>query len=197
MKLTPKQQRFVEEYLIDLNATQAAIRAGYSEKTARSVGAENLTKPYIQEAIQKSMDDRSKRTGIKADDVLKELAHIAFDDIKNYLSFTPDAEAKYGVRIDIKDSDEIDTRNISEVSIGKDGFKFKLYDKDSALVNVGKHLGLFDPKFSFVEELSKSQIEKLKADTEFVKERTKLLKGVTKDTGLLESLIDAFNEANK
>ena len=50
-KLTPKQNRFVEEYLIDLCATRAAVRAGYSEKTARQIGSENLSKPAIQEAI--------------------------------------------------------------------------------------------------------------------------------------------------
>ena len=61
---TPKQARFVEEYLVDLNATQAAIRAGYSKKTARQVASENLTKPDIQEAIAAAQDDRSERTGI-------------------------------------------------------------------------------------------------------------------------------------
>lgn len=63
-KLRPKQARFVEEFLIDLNATQAAIRAGYSAKTARQVGSENLAKPYIQEAVQKAMAERSECTKI-------------------------------------------------------------------------------------------------------------------------------------
>lgn len=71
-KLTNKQQRFVEEYLIDLNATQAAIRAGYSERTARKIGCENLTKPDIEKAIQKAKSERSERTKIDADWVLKE-----------------------------------------------------------------------------------------------------------------------------
>jgi phage terminase small subunit len=145
-KLTDKQKLFAQEYLVDLNATQAAIRAGYSEKTARQIGQENLSKPYIQEAIQKAMDERSKRTEITADRVLQELAHIAFDDIKNYLDFYPDPDSKYGVSIDIKDSREIDTRNIAEISLGKDGFKFKNYCKDHALVNLGKHLKLFTDK---------------------------------------------------
>jgi len=69
-KLTPKQAVFVKEYLIDLNATQAAIRAGYSEKTAKEIAAENLTKPNISEAIQAGMAERSKRTEITADYVL-------------------------------------------------------------------------------------------------------------------------------
>jgi phage terminase small subunit len=74
--MTPKQQRFVEEYLIDLNATQAAIRAGYSAETARSIGSENLTKPDIQEAIATAMDERSKRTEITQDYVLQGICRI-------------------------------------------------------------------------------------------------------------------------
>lgn len=159
MSLTDKQEMFVKEYLVDLNATQAAIRAGYSKKTARKIGQENLTKPDIQAAIQKAMNERSKRVEITADRVLQELAHIAFDDIRNYLSFRtekqlvgydPDGEDgpepvyDYRQIIDIKDSETIDTRNVAEVSMSpKDGFKFKMYCKDHALVNLGKHLGMF------------------------------------------------------
>lgn len=73
MALTPKQQRFVDEYLIDLNATQAAIRAGYSEKTARAIGAENLTKPDIAAAIAEAKAKRSAQTGIDARWVLERL----------------------------------------------------------------------------------------------------------------------------
>ncbi len=65
--MTPKQQRFVDEYLIDLNATQAAIRAGYSKKTARAVGSENLTKPDIRAAVAEAQQARSERTKIGAD----------------------------------------------------------------------------------------------------------------------------------
>jgi len=71
-KLTAKQQRFVEEYLIDLNATQAAIRAGYSPESAKEIGCENLTKPNIKAAIDKAMAERSRRTGITQDRVLRE-----------------------------------------------------------------------------------------------------------------------------
>ena len=81
-KLTLKQQRFVEEYLVDFNATQAAIRAGYSEYTAYSIGCENLTKPNIQEFIQEEMNKRSKKTGITAEKILEELSKIAFFDIR-------------------------------------------------------------------------------------------------------------------
>jgi phage terminase small subunit len=69
-KLTPKQQAFVDEYLIDFNATRAAIKAGYSEKTAKEIGAENLTKPNIQQAISNVQRKRSERTEITQDYVL-------------------------------------------------------------------------------------------------------------------------------
>lgn len=70
-KLTAKQSMFVKEYLIDLNATQAAIRAGYSEKTAEVIGHENLRKPYIADAIQDAMDKRAERVESEADWVLR------------------------------------------------------------------------------------------------------------------------------
>lgn len=70
-KLTPKQQRFVDEYLIDLNATQAAIRAGYSAKTAQQTGSENLLKPVIADAVAKAQAERSERTEISQDYVIK------------------------------------------------------------------------------------------------------------------------------
>lgn len=77
MKLSDKQQRFCMEYLVDLNATQAAIRSGYSEKTARQIGTENLSKPAIQERIKALQADRSQRTQITSDDVISRLRNIA------------------------------------------------------------------------------------------------------------------------
>lgn len=74
MALTPKQERFVAEYLKDGNATRAAIAAGYSEKTARSTGAENLTKPDIAAAIAKAQSERTERTKIDIDYVIQRLA---------------------------------------------------------------------------------------------------------------------------
>lgn len=75
-KLTAKQGRFVEEYLIDLNATQAAIRAGYSAKTAYSIGQENLSKPEIAEAVCEANAQRSERTKIDADYVLQQAVKL-------------------------------------------------------------------------------------------------------------------------
>lgn len=76
MPLTAKQQRFVEEYLIDLNATQAAIRAGYSEKTARQIATKLLSKVYIQEAVNAGKLLRSQKTEIDAAWVLKKAAGL-------------------------------------------------------------------------------------------------------------------------
>ena len=79
-KLTNKQKRFCEEYLIDLNATQAAVRAGYSEKTADRIANQNLKKLEVQQYLQKLMQERSERTKISADDVVRELERIAMTD---------------------------------------------------------------------------------------------------------------------
>ena len=149
--MTPKQKRFVDEYLVDLNATQAAIRAGYSERTARITAAQNLTKPNIQSAIEKRIKDREKRTELSQDKVLKELAHIAFDDIKNYLTYWTDEEGQ--THVELKPSKEIDTRNVSEIQLENGKLKFKLYSKDNALVQLGRHLGMFNDKLNVTGEL--------------------------------------------
>jgi phage terminase small subunit len=88
--LTPKQQMFVREYLIDLNGTQAAIRAGYSAKTARQIAEETLSKPYIIEAVQAGMDRRAKKINLTGDDILANIARLAqkaedMDDTSNAL----------------------------------------------------------------------------------------------------------------
>lgn len=81
-KLTPKQQAFVDEYLIDLNATRAAIRAGYSEKAAQTIGAENMRKPLIKQAIQKVMDNKNSERIAKQDEVLELLTSFARGQIE-------------------------------------------------------------------------------------------------------------------
>lgn len=75
-KMTAKQQRFCDEYLIDLNATQAAIRAGYSKKTAGVIAAENLKKPYIAEYIEKRMAEKEEALIAQQDEVLKYLTSV-------------------------------------------------------------------------------------------------------------------------
>lgn len=95
MALTPKQERFVQEYLVDLNATQAAIRAGYSAKTASRIGPELLVKTCISEAIQKAMKKREKRTEVTQDYVIAKLREIAEKDASD----GPDSDLKYSSKI--------------------------------------------------------------------------------------------------
>ena len=140
--MTKKQKRFVEEYLIDLNATQAAIRAGYSPHTAKDIGCENLAKPNIAAAISQAMAERSRRTGINQDRVLQELARIGFAKITDIV----DPETAK-IRPDASDDD---LACIQSIKIKPNEFgterEVKLYDKKSALVDLGKHLGLFKDK---------------------------------------------------
>ena len=147
--MTKKQKRFVEEYLIDLNATQAAIRAGYSPHTAKDIGCENLAKPNISAAISLAMAERSKRTGINQDRVLQELARIGFAKITDVVN--PDT-AK--IR---PDASEDDLACIQSIKIKPNEFgterEVKLYDKKSALVDLGKHLGLFKDKMEITGDM--------------------------------------------
>ena len=94
-KLTAKQRRFCDEYLIDLNATQAAIRAGYSEKTAKSIGQENLTKPDIKEYIQKRMDEKEKDLIADQDEVLKYLTSVMRRELSEHVVVTVTEERSF------------------------------------------------------------------------------------------------------
>lgn len=93
--LTAKQQAFVAEYLIDLNATQAALRAGYSEKTAGAIGNENLKKHEIQEAISAARKKRAERTEVDQDYVIRKLKEIADKDASDMT----ESDLKYSNKI--------------------------------------------------------------------------------------------------
>ena len=144
-KLTPKQRQFVDEYLIDLNATQAAIRAGYSVRTAAEIGRQNLMKLEIQNAIWKVQAERSARTEITADRVVKELARIAFANPRKIFKWGPGG-------ITLLDSeqltdDEAAVSEVSETTTENGGsIKAKLHDKIKALDLLGRHLGMFVDK---------------------------------------------------
>lgn len=156
MALTAKQGRFVEEYLIDLNATQAAIRAGYSEKTARSQGQRLLTNVDIEAAISAAQAKRSERTGITQDRVMQELARIGFADIRKAVQWgvspaddssenaDPNGLNVYPVSLVPSEKVDDDTAAaITEVSLTAQGVKIKLADKLGALEKIGRHLGMF------------------------------------------------------
>ena len=95
MALTKRQKAFIQEYLVDLNATQAAIRAGYSIKTATKIASENLTKPDIQKAVQAALKAREKRTEVTQDYVIAKLREIVEKDASD----GPDSELKYANKI--------------------------------------------------------------------------------------------------
>lgn len=154
MALTAKQERFVEEYLVDLNATQAAIRAGYSEKTAHTIGHENLSKPEIATAIAEAKQERSKRTQVTQDRVVQELAKLGFADIRKAVTWgrSPDGQDQSGNPIwpiELVPSAEVDDDTaaaITEVSLTAQGVKLKLADKRAALETLLKHVsGADDP----------------------------------------------------
>lgn len=155
MKLTDKQNVFVAEYLIDLNATKAAIRAGYSEKNAFKIGSDLLQKSTIQAALQQRMKDREARTAITADRVLKELARIAFGDPRKVMVWGPK-----GVTLNDSESLTPDeaamVAEASETTSANGGsIKLKLNDRLKALELLGKHLGMFSDKLELSGSVSR------------------------------------------
>ena len=148
-ELTPKQQLFVNEYLVDLNATQAAIRAGFSEKTAREQGYRMFTNVRIQGAIQQGLKKKLSKPDNLSDRVISELTKIAMVDIKDFLKFDKDG-------VVLKNSDDVDGTMINEVSSRtieneteqgtnrRVNLKFKLHDKMKALEMLSKYLGLLN-----------------------------------------------------
>ena len=145
-KLTPKQQRFVEEYLVDLNATQAAIRAGYSPKTAGQIGERLLKKVEIQQALAERMKAREQRTEVTQDRVVKELAKIAFGDPRNVMSWGPSG-VKLKASTELTDDEAAFVSEVSETTTEHGGsLKLKTNDKLKALELLGRHLGMFKEK---------------------------------------------------
>ncbi len=131
-----RQRIFVHEFLVDLNASAAAKRAGYSPKTAHVTAIKILKKPLVQEAIFRAMQERVHRTDIEADRVLQELACIAFIDPKNLFN-------DEGVLREIVEMGGEVRRSISSFEVSSDGrVKVKFSDKVRALELLMKHLGM-------------------------------------------------------
>ena len=157
--LTPKQQRFVEEYLIDLNATQSAIRAGYSEKTAKVIAAQNLSKLNVQEAIEEAQSKRAEQTQIDAAYVLRRLVEIdqmdVLDIMDDQMKIRPVNEWPKVWRQYV-----VNLENL-ELSDGEGCFKkIKWPDKVKNLELLGRHVsvGAFKDK---VEHSGKLEIQSL------------------------------------
>lgn len=152
MALTPKQATFVREYLVDLNATRAAERAGYSPKTAETQGSRLFRNVQVREEIDRALGERADRVQVKADDILRELMRIGLADIRE--AFTEDGALK-----PIREMPEEIARTIAGVETEElweghgdertrvgDTVKVKFWNKPQALELLGKHLKLFTDK---------------------------------------------------
>ncbi len=141
--MTSRQAIFVTEYLVDLNATQAAIRAGYSPKTAAWTGPRLLAKAHVAEAVEKAMAARAQRTEITADLVVAELAKIAFADPRDLMEWGPEG-------VTLKESALLtadQAAGVAEVAEGSGRtVRLKKHDKVKALELLGRHIGMFKEK---------------------------------------------------
>ena len=169
-KLNKRQELFCQEYIVDLNATQAAIRAGYSERTADVQASRLLANVKVSARVKELMKTRADKLNLDAYWVLKRLVEISDRSM----------QAEPVLEFDHATGEMVETGE----------YQFDSNGANKATELIGKHIGLFDPKFKHVDRLTDAQIEKIKAETEFTKERTKLLKGTTKDTSLLDALIE-------
>lgn len=142
-----RKQRFVEEYLVDLNASRAARRAGYYGGYGRKM----VHQPEIAAAIAAAIEERSRRTGITADEVVLELARIGRANLMDYIRVQPDGTAY----VDLTDLDRDQAAALAEITVDEyaEGrgakaravkrVRIKLMDKRAALVDLGRHLGMF------------------------------------------------------
>lgn len=151
-KITDRQERFCLEYLVDFNGTQAAIRAGYSEKNARFVAAENLTKPNIQQFIQLHKEKAAAKFEITRDQIIKQYARFAFQDIRKY--YNEDGSLKPIHELDDDAAAALAGVEIDELfdGVGEDKIqigvtkKIKRWDAPKALEGLCKVLGFESPK---------------------------------------------------
>lgn len=139
-ELTNKQKMFVKEYMVDLNATQAAIRAGYSAKTATWIGPQLIGKTHVAQAIQAEMDKRAAKIDVTAEKVIAELAKMAFANLQDFYDKNGSLKDIHSLPRDVAAAlSQVET-NLTEACAVR---KVKLHDKRGALELLGKHLKLF------------------------------------------------------
>ena len=145
--MTDKQARFCEEYMVDLNATQAAIRAGYSPASAKTVGPRLLENVGVQKFIAQLQAEQSRRTGVSTDRVVRELAKIAFVNAADLID-----PKTASLKSDASHDDLAAVQSVKVKTFGEDGLEqeVKLADKLRALDLLGKHLGRGDPQAASV-----------------------------------------------
>jgi phage terminase small subunit len=167
-KAAQKRLLFVQEYLIDFNATRAAEAAGYSSKAAHTTGHKMLKNGEVQEMIAKAMAERSKRTQVTQDMVVRELAKVGFSDIRQMVQWAGD-------RVAFVDSDQLPAdvaHAVSSVKARKrvhtdaEGgvtetvdMELKVYDKVNALTQLGRHLGMFTDKTEHSGEVRVTEVQ--------------------------------------
>ena len=163
-QLTTKERRFVEEYLIDFNGTAAAIRAGYSERTAATIASQNLRKRYIQAEIQGSLRNLTDKTDITKERILLEMRRLALFDVRSLYD-----ENGHPLPVhQLSDDAAAAINGLDVVSVGNDDvgvgqvMKYKIPDKNKALESLAKILGYLDR----TTELERLQTEKLKKEIE-------------------------------
>jgi phage terminase small subunit len=143
--LTDRQRQFVSEYLVHLNATKAAIAAGYAPRSAGDAGHAQRRNPRVAAAIAQAMAERERRTQVTADRIVTELARIAFADIRSFADWSKDG-------VELRPRSEIsadDAAAIAEIyGVGSAGGrpKLKLHDKRAALELLARHLGMIGPR---------------------------------------------------
>ena len=165
-KLTPRQERFVQEYLIDLNATQAAIRARYSKRTAEVQGCRLLRNARVAAAVQKGRAKMAERAQIDQDWVLRQWQAIAEADPRDLVQYlrdpcpecweegaheAPNPECRkcgghgkgHVVLTDTRKLSPRAAKLYAGVQLGREGIKVNMRDQDAALVNIARHLGMF------------------------------------------------------
>lgn len=141
-KLTKKQQAFVAEYLVDMNGTQAAIRAGYSPKTAQPQSARLLSNVMVQAALEKAFQKKVGRIEVTVDNVVEELRRIGFADVRSVAGVTGGSV----VAVNSDDWTPEEAAAVAELADTKEGVRIKLHPKLPALESLAKHLGLYRPE---------------------------------------------------
>ena len=140
-KLTAKQQRFCDEYLIDLNATQAAIRAGYSKKTAYSIGQENLKKPVIREYIEKRMAEKEDALIADQDEVMRYLTAVMRRELQESIVVT--LQSKTEKWVEVEGTGKLKKQTTTEETPAVVPIPAKLSDANKAAELIGRRYGIF------------------------------------------------------
>lgn len=160
MKLKDRRLRFVEEYLLDLNAKQAAIRAGYSPKGAEVHGSRLLSNAKIQRAVAHRQAVIAKRLEVNAERVVRELAKVAFADAADFEECTGQTPKS------LKELPPEQSAVVQEIGWTRQGRKIKLHSKTEALRDLGRHLGLFTDNLKVSGELKTSGMDLTKLSDE-------------------------------